>query len=53
MYRFLNFGLPMTGAYDEVLARVGQGQSLLDLGCCFGQELRRLVRFSPRPWGKC
>ncbi len=43
MYRFLNFGLPSTSVYGEVLERVKQGQSLLDLGCCFSQELRRLV----------
>lgn len=32
--------------YDEVLSRVKNGEKLLDLGCCFGQELRKLV--SPR-----
>jgi hypothetical protein len=48
MYRFLNFGLPATSAYGEVLERVKRGESLLDLGCCFGQELRRLVGVSRR-----
>lgn len=32
--------------YPEILQRVKDGQKLLDLGCCFGQDERRLV--SPR-----
>jgi SAM-dependent methyltransferase len=30
-------------AYDEILERVKSGESFLDLGCCFGQEIRQLV----------
>lgn len=30
-------------AYPEVLERVKHGEKFLDLGCCFGQELRQLV----------
>jgi len=29
--------------YQEVLERVKQGEKFLDLGCCFGQEIRKLV----------
>jgi len=30
-------------AYPEVLERVKHGEKFLDLGCCFGQEIRQLV----------
>ena len=29
--------------YPEALRRVKQGENLLDVGCCFGQDLRKLV----------
>ena len=29
--------------YDEILSRLREGQKLLDLGCCFGQEIRKLT----------
>lgn len=29
--------------YPEVLRRVKHGELFLDMGCCFGQELRRLI----------
>lgn len=29
--------------YNEIVSRVQDGEKLLDLGCCFGQELRRLI----------
>lgn len=29
--------------YSEVIKRVESGDTLLDLGCCFGQDLRQLV----------
>jgi SAM-dependent methyltransferase len=29
--------------YPEILERVKHGEKFLDLGCCFGQELRKLV----------
>lgn len=43
LFRFLSLGLTRHSAYPEVLDRLKAGQSLLDLGCCFGQELRPLV----------
>lgn len=42
-WRFLNFKLCAQPQYSEVLSRLQQGEKFLDLGCCFGQELRRLV----------
>jgi len=32
-----------TNVYQDVLERVKRGEKLLDLGCCFGQEIRQLV----------
>ncbi|KAF2095856.1 hypothetical protein NA57DRAFT_78633 [Rhizodiscina lignyota] len=43
MYRFLDLMLPSTSVYDEVLMRIKDGEKFLDLGCCFGQEIRQLV----------
>lgn len=43
MYRFLDLGLRQTGVYDEVLERLKDGEQFLDLGCCFGQEIRQLI----------
>jgi hypothetical protein len=44
-FHFLKFGLASNPNYQSVLDRVKQGQTLLDLGCCVGQELRKLVSF--------
>lgn len=35
--------LSQSPRYGEVLQRLGKGDTLLDIGCCFGQELRKLV----------
>ncbi|KAM0520714.1 hypothetical protein ACHAPE_003112 [Trichoderma viride] len=32
-----------TDVYQEVLERVRNGENFMDLGCCFGQEIRQLV----------
>lgn len=29
--------------YSDIVSRVQSGEKLLDLGCCFGQEIRRLI----------
>ncbi|CAI6336127.1 unnamed protein product [Periconia digitata] len=42
-FRFLDLGLVNFEEYGEVLDRLRGGQRLLDLGCCFGQEIRKLV----------
>jgi hypothetical protein len=43
MYRFLDLSILSTEVYPEVIQRVKGGEKLLDLGCCFGQEVRQLV----------
>lgn len=42
-FRFLDLGLMDFDEYGEVLDRMGRGERLLDLGCCFGQEIRKLI----------
>ncbi|KAI4159497.1 MAG: hypothetical protein LQ342_006576 [Letrouitia transgressa] len=41
--RFLALSLSLHPRYPDVLQRVKEGQSFLELGTCFGQELRKLV----------
>ena len=41
--RFLELNLAKHPYYPEILLRLGNGQTLLDAGCCFGQDLRKLV----------
>jgi 2-polyprenyl-3-methyl-5-hydroxy-6-metoxy-1,4-benzoquinol methylase len=43
MYRFLDLGLGQTGVYDDIVQRLKKGDKFLDLGCCFGQEIRQLI----------
>lgn len=45
-FRFLTLTLHTTPSYPSILSRLRSNPStsiLLDLGCCFGQELRRLL----------
>jgi len=44
--RFLDFSLAKMPSYNKILARLRKPAApakLLDVGCCFGQDLRRLV----------
>ena len=41
--RFIDFTLSQSSLYPEILARVKSGATLLDLGCCFAQDLRKLA----------
>jgi len=43
MYRFLDLSILQSKVYPEVVKRLKGGEKLLDLGCCFGQEIRQLV----------
>src|ERR1700761_8160460 len=43
MFQFLDLSMVTTDIYQEVLERIKHGEKFLDLGCCFGQEIRRLV----------
>jgi 2-polyprenyl-3-methyl-5-hydroxy-6-metoxy-1,4-benzoquinol methylase len=42
-FRFLDLSLKYFDEYPEVLKRLQEGQKLLDMACCFGQEIRQLV----------
>ncbi|KAL5327559.1 hypothetical protein ACEPPN_005258 [Leptodophora sp. 'Broadleaf-Isolate-01'] len=43
-FRFLDLALSLSPDYPAVLQRLKSGkENFLDLGCCFGQELRKLV----------
>jgi SAM-dependent methyltransferase len=39
----LDLIMKTTDVYHEVLERVKSGEKFMDLGCCFGQEIRQLV----------
>ena len=44
--RFLDFSLANTPSYEAILVRLRENKDpslLLDVGCCFGQDLRKLV----------
>ena len=43
-FRFLEFALSRSTRYRDILDRLKSGQKLLDLGCCFGQDIRKLVQ---------
>lgn len=42
-FRFLESGIDGLREYDEVVKRLREGQTLLDMACCFGQTIRLLV----------
>ncbi|KAF2092808.1 hypothetical protein NA57DRAFT_49545 [Rhizodiscina lignyota] len=42
-FRFLDMSIEEMDSYPEMLKRLKSGDKLLDLGCCFGQEIRKLV----------
>jgi len=42
-FQFLDLQLAKSPIYKDILERIQHGQQFLDLGCCFGQELRQLV----------
>lgn len=43
MFQFLDLSMIHTDTYQEVLERIKRGDKFLDLGCCFGQEIRQLI----------
>ncbi|KAI1478500.1 hypothetical protein F4774DRAFT_385015 [Daldinia eschscholtzii] len=44
LYRFTNLTLLTHPLYDSIVERLGAaGATYLDVGCCFGQDLRQLV----------
>lgn len=43
LFRFLDFSIHLSPDYSSVVKRVQEGATLLDLGCCFGQDIRKLA----------
>ncbi|KAL4884599.1 hypothetical protein BJY04DRAFT_215060 [Aspergillus karnatakaensis] len=43
VFRFIEFGAYLSPVYPQVVKRLSAGQTFLDLGCCFGQDIRKLV----------
>ncbi|RDW56962.1 hypothetical protein BP5796_13029 [Coleophoma crateriformis] len=43
MFGFLSLNMPNFKVFPEILERVKSGEKLLDIGCCFAQELRLLA----------
>lgn len=43
VFRFLDFGANLSPLYPNVVRRVRDGEIFLDLDCCFGQGIRKLV----------
>ena len=42
-FGFLDLSVMASPHYKQIVDRVKGGEKLLDLGCCFGQEVRQLV----------
>ncbi|KAK9420690.1 putative Methyltransferase domain-containing protein [Seiridium unicorne] len=40
---FLDLSMMTTHVYPEVIQRLKQDEKFLDLGCCFGQEIRKFI----------
>ncbi|KAH7068255.1 hypothetical protein BKA63DRAFT_423186 [Paraphoma chrysanthemicola] len=40
---FLNLNIADSPVYSEVLERVKNGEQYLDIGCCMGQDVRKLI----------
>ncbi|KAL5119572.1 hypothetical protein ACEQ8H_002418 [Pleosporales sp. CAS-2024a] len=40
---FLNLSVMNSPIYDDVLQRIKNGQQYLDIGCCMGQDIRKLI----------
>lgn len=43
LFRFLDFSVHLSPDYPSVVKRVQDGAVFLDLGCCFGQDIRKLA----------
>lgn len=43
MFFFLDLGISQLPLYPTVLQRLKNNEKILDLGCCFGQDVRKLV----------
>ncbi|EOD48918.1 hypothetical protein UCRNP2_4326 [Neofusicoccum parvum UCRNP2] len=52
LFAFLDFIIQLSPIYPSVVSRVRAGQTLLDLGCCFGQNIRKLAFDAGLPCSK-
>lgn len=43
LYAFIRLNAPTQPVYSTVIERLKAGETLLDLGCCVGQETRKLI----------
>ncbi|KAK5996777.1 Asnovolin E/Chermesin D methyltransferase nvfJ [Cladobotryum mycophilum] len=43
LFRFLDFSIHLFPNYKNIIQRVQGGETFLDLGCCFGQDIRKLA----------
>jgi len=43
MFGFLHFSISQQPVYSEVLEKIKNGGQYLDIGCCFAQDIRKLV----------
>jgi SAM-dependent methyltransferase len=43
LYKFVDFGIGDTEQYPTVLTRVKNGENFLDVGCCFGHAIRKMI----------
>lgn len=43
LFRFLDFSIHLSPIYHTVVDRLRNGETLLDLGCCLGQDLRKVA----------
>ncbi len=53
MFRFLDLSIRRHPRYAEVVSRLQNGQKFVDLGCCFGQEVRQLALEGVPPENMC
>lgn len=42
-FRFIDLTLSRSPSYPHILQLLKAGGNLLDLGCCFGQDLKKLI----------
>ncbi|PVH77182.1 hypothetical protein DL98DRAFT_464056 [Cadophora sp. DSE1049] len=43
LYAFVELHIHEMNGYNDIVKRIQSGQKFLDLGCCLGQEIRKLV----------
>ncbi|KAE9367429.1 hypothetical protein N431DRAFT_486544 [Stipitochalara longipes BDJ] len=44
LYAFVDLHIHEMNGYNDIVKRIQSGQKFLDIGCCLGQEIRKLVQ---------